>query len=152
MSNEHLANAVLADDRATLWNPHAALVWSLAFSPAFGAWLQVHNCEALGDADGALTARRWLAASIGVLAVQALVRALETRLNSESGFTMGLGLAYTLVWIVGAALPHAALVRARAGTAYPRRQWDAPLFIAVLAGTVYFIGRALLTALLLAST
>ena len=152
MSTEHIASAALNEDRAALWNPSGVLIWSLAFSPAFGAWLHVRNCEAMGDLDAALTARRWLAASIGVLAVQALVRALETRLNSESGFTMGLGLAYTLVWMVGAALPHAAAVRTRFGAAYPRRQWDAPLFLAVLAGTVYFIGRALFTALLLAST
>ena len=32
-----------------LWNPNAATLWSLLFSPVFGAWIHAKNWEELGN-------------------------------------------------------------------------------------------------------
>lgn len=42
-----------------LWNPVAAVGWSLLFSPAFGAFLHARNADAMGRADEAKANRVW---------------------------------------------------------------------------------------------
>jgi len=41
--------------------------WSLLFTPAFGAFLQMRNWEALGEPSKAVTSRIWVAVTLVVL-------------------------------------------------------------------------------------
>jgi len=52
------------DDTLALWNPTAAALWSLLFSPALGAWLVMRNWQRLGKPDKARQALCWF---VGVL-------------------------------------------------------------------------------------
>lgn len=36
------------NEKITLWNPNAAVNWSVLFTPIFGAWIQAKNWKALG--------------------------------------------------------------------------------------------------------
>jgi hypothetical protein len=135
-----------------IWNPAAAACWSIVFTPAFGAYLLMRNWEVLGERQQAAMARKWYVFSLGLLAVQLVSTALNERLNSQSNVMHWFGIAYLLAWSAAAALPQAWLVRARYGAAYPRKRWDEALLAAVIAGTLYFALRGLLTYLFVALT
>lgn len=135
-----------------LWNPAAAACWSLVFTPAFGAYLLMRNWETLGDRQQAMQARKWYVFSLGLLGVQLLSAAFNTRLNSESNLLHWVGIAWLCAWCLGAALPQARLVRAKFGPSYPRKGWDAALLAAVIAGTAYVALRGLFTYTVVALT
>ena len=137
---------------AALYNPFAAMAWSLVFTPAFGAYLVMRNWQVMGLPRQAVHARRWFRASLALLALQALSVAFNARVNSHPNLVYWLGLAFLLLWCVAAALPQALALRARYGTAYPRRQWDGALLAAVLAGTAYSLASAAFTAVFVAVT
>jgi hypothetical protein len=141
-----------APPAGAIWNPAAAACWSVVFTPAFGAYLLMRNWEALGEPGQAATARKWYVFSLGLLVVQLLSAAINTRVNSESNLMHWVGIGYLLTWCVGAVAPQALLLRARFGSAYPRRGWDAALLAAVIAGTAYFATQGVLTFLFVALT
>jgi hypothetical protein len=140
-----------AAERA-IWNPAAAACWSIVFTPAFGAWILMRNWEALGDREQVALSRKWFAFSLGLLFVQLLSAAINSRVNSQSNFMHWFGIAYLLAWWLGAALPQMWQVRARYGAGYPRKRWDDALLAAVIAGTMYFAVRGLLIYLFVALT
>ena len=127
-----------------LWNPLAAAGWSLVFTPAFGAYLQMRNWQALGEPGQAAIARKWLYASLAILLADMLAAALDARLNNESHAMHWIGFTFLGLWTIGAAWPQARLVRKRYGAAYPRKPWDHALIGAVAAATAYAGASALL--------
>ena len=70
------ANAHSQAGQAAIWNPNAAVNWSLVFTPAFGAYLQMLNWRALGESDKAKSAENWFHAGVGVLFVYLLIGAV----------------------------------------------------------------------------
>lgn len=135
-----------------LWNPTVAALWSIVFTPAFGAWLLMRNWEALGDARQALAARKWFVFSMGLLAVRLLSSAINARVNGQSNLMHWGGWMFLLAWWIGAAAPQARLLHSRFGADYPRQGWDYALLLAVFAGTAYWILSAGFTWLLVALT
>ena len=123
---------------AALWNPTAIALWSVPFSPLFGAWLHMHNWTALGDARQADVARRWFNALLILMVFNVLVEAIGERVNSSAGMASWISLAAFVAWYALAARPHAKAVRERAGSAYQRRKWDAALLMGVLAGLAFY--------------
>jgi hypothetical protein len=137
---------------SALWNPNAAACWSIIFTPAFGAYLVMRNWEALGEREQALMARKWFVFSLGLLVVQLLSGALNTRLNSQSNVMHWVALGYLFLWWIGAAAPQARTVRARYGAVYARKNWDAALLAAVSVGTAYFAVGGMLAFIFVALT
>jgi hypothetical protein len=70
------AVADIDDGRASppLWNPSAAANWSLLFSPAFGALVQMKHWEALGEPAKASAARGFLLFAMVVGGVAATLK------------------------------------------------------------------------------
>lgn len=126
-----------ASSSPAIWNPSAAAGWSLVFTPAFGAYIHMLNWRALGDTRRAAAARRWLLASLAVLALQIVTRAFNARFGAEPLLLHPASLLLFALWYFGAARQQARLVSARFGPGYPRRSWDSVLLAAVAAGTVY---------------
>ena len=56
-------------DTPELWNPNAAGLWSLLFSPIFGGWLHSKNWKNLGQPDKAKVAWYWVYGSAAFLSV-----------------------------------------------------------------------------------
>ena len=135
-----------------LWRPSAVAAWSLFFTPVFGSWLLMHNWRVLGQAQAARAARRWLLASVLVLALELLAGAVSTRVNGNAPFAQWLALAWLGLWLLGAAAPQWRLVRRRFGRRYARRGWNGALGMAVAWGLACWAGGAMLTSLLLAFT
>jgi hypothetical protein len=105
---------------APIWNPTAAALWSLLFSPIFGSVLIGLNWRALGQPQRALGAWGWLAATV-VLAV--VLSALPFR-------TGPINIVILIAWFRAVAQPQIGWVKAHHGKAYARRAWWGPLGIA----------------------
>jgi hypothetical protein len=149
--SDTVALKATSSERA-IWNPAVAACWSIVFTPAFGAYLLMRNWETLGDTRQAAIARKWFCFSLGLLAVQLLSTAIDSRLNSESNLMHWVGWGYLVAWWLGAALPQAWLVRARFGSTYERKGWDGALMLAVMAGLLYFAVRGFMTFLFVTLT
>ncbi len=132
---------------AALWNPTAIALWSVPFSPLFGAYLHIHNWTALGEPAKAAAARRWFKALLVVMAFNALVNAVAERVNSNAGLAEWISVLLFLGWYGAAAMPHARAVRQRARADYRRRPWDLALLTGVLAGLAFYAYSRLLCAL-----
>ncbi|MDB5747771.1 MAG: hypothetical protein JWP72_2619 [Massilia sp.] len=141
-----------APGAAALWRPSAVALWSLVFTPVFGSWLLMRNWQALGQPHAAAAARRWLHASLGMLALELLAGAINRRLNGGPHLVQWLALAWLGLWLLAAALPQWQLVRRRFGHAYARHEWNGALATAVAFGAASWSAGALLTWLLLAFT
>jgi hypothetical protein len=129
-----------------LWNPGAAASWSLLFSPAFGAFLQMRNWQALGDEKQARVSWTWFVASIvltlGAIAAGAFLPDTHPgqKLLNLFGFTL------LLTWYFSHGKKQMAEVKTRFGKDYPRRGWLLPLAIAV--GTIVCVLVAFVAILL----
>jgi hypothetical protein len=121
-----------------IWNPNAAANWSLIFTPAFGAYIQMLNWRRLGDADQAATSRQWFWASLVMLAVYVLVPSLMSDEKAD-GPIRGFALVFLFAWYFSNARAQAKYVKANFGNAYSRRGWGKPLGLAVLAVLGYFV-------------
>ena len=122
MSDEHFAppkadlEAHDGQPSPPLWNPNAAGLWSLLFSPVFGSYLVLKNWQAIGAADKIQLGRLWLGVSVAMLIVSSL-------------FPLG-GFGYIIVWYFLWQSKQTEFVRARWGASYQRRGWAIPLAIA----------------------
>ncbi|HYC53774.1 MAG TPA: hypothetical protein VEL28_02435 [Candidatus Binatia bacterium] len=100
-----------------LWNPNAAGLWSLLFTPIFGSVLLLKNWRAIGADDKVRRARIWLVVSV-VMLVPAMIVGLA-------------GFIYIIVWYFAWQKPQATFVKQRWGDGYPRKSWGWPLLIAL---------------------
>lgn len=111
-----------------LWNPNAAGLWSLLFTPIFGSVLLLKNWREIGADDKVRSARTWLIVSIVVM-IPAMFVGL-------------VGFIYLIVWYFAWQKPQATFVKERWGNDYPRKPWGLPLLIAFgcwLAVVVVFV-------------
>ena len=113
------ANVEIRESEAApaLWNPNAAGLWSLLFTPIFGSVLLLKNWRAIGADDKVRSARIWLVVSI-VMVVPTMVVGL-------------VGFIYIIVWYFAWQKPQATFVKERWGNDYPRKSWGFPLLIAL---------------------
>ena len=99
-----------------LWNPDAAGLWSLLFTPIFGSTLVLLNWKAIGDDAQARTARNWLIVSIAMLIPSAI---------------SGIGLVWIIVWYFASQRKQSRFIRETWGKDYPRRGWLVPLLCGI---------------------
>ena len=134
-----------------LWNPNAAALWCLLFSPVFGAYLQMRNWQALGEPEKAQTSWYWCVGTlVTVLVLIGVGMVLPDehwfqKLGNRSGFIM------LIAWYMSHGKLQIAYVKERYGKDYPRKGWGAPLGIAVacmVALFVFIVGAAIVLAAL----
>jgi hypothetical protein len=135
MTNPYAPPTARVDDVVTpateaaprLWNPNAAVNWSLLFSPAFGAWLHMKNWEALGEPQKAKAAKTWIVISLGLIVALSLASGLMPGSKGLDAAKRSFGLVL-----------QASLVKQRFGKGCPRRGWAQPLLWAVGAMIGFF--------------
>ena len=107
-----------------LWNPDAAGLWSLPFSPLFGSILVLMNWQAIGAVERVRSAWVWVALSVVSLVA--------------SVFFQWLPLLFLIIWYFAQQRQQTAYVKERWGDRYPRRDWGVPILLGV-AGRVALI-------------
>jgi hypothetical protein len=137
------AAAAPRDAAPAFWNPTAAALWSLLFSPALGAWLVMRNWQRLGRPDKARGALLWF---VGVLALNvgnAVVTTAAALQGREAGLPFWTPIVVFVAWVVLSAYPQIRHIDDRHGEGYARRSWAAPLLVAlVLVAAVSFLSLA----------
>jgi len=116
-----------SESSPTLWNPKAAAVWCLLFSPAFGAYLHARNAETLGRPEEAKANRMWFFISLayfGVILISVFFPAIPDQV-----FRLGaLGLLFG--WHFSVGRKQIEFVRENYQDQYQRKPWAKPLLIA----------------------
>ena len=137
--------AVAPASAPELWNPNAAALWSLLFSPVFGAYLQMRNWQSLGEPAKAQTSWYWMLASIAVI-VGVVVASMVLpeahwfqKASNRSGFIL------LLAWYFAHGKLQLAYVKERYGKAYPRKGWGIPLAVAIAAIIALVVAAMILT-------
>jgi len=134
-----VADGVNTDAPPALWNPNAAANWCLIFTPAFGAFLNMLNWDALGEPERAAWSKRWFIVSLVMLGLYLVLSMLTLAARAE-GMVRLIALIYLFVWYFAPARAQITYVRNEYGAEYPRRGWGRPLLIGVAA----WIGYALI--------
>lgn len=132
-----------------LWNPTAITLWSVPFSPLFGAWLHIHNWTALGEPAKAAAARRWFNALLVIMVFNGVVTAIAERVAMSVNPADFISIGVFLLWYLLAAHPHARAVRQKTQARYARRPWEGALLTGMAAGLLLH-GYARLTCALFA--
>ena len=113
-----------------LWNPDAAGVWSLMFTPVFGSILLLNNWQAIGRDDKVKAARNWLIASIVILIASLVMNVLTIRVMDVLTLDAGtISLIYIIIWYFAWQKPQTKYVKEQWGMDYPRKSWTKPLLI-----------------------
>jgi len=123
---------------ASIWNPNATANWSLIFTPAFGAYLQMLNWRSLGEPGRAATAKGWFIAGLALLLVYVLMGVLLPNEQVADAGARGLGFVFLIVWYFAAGRRQSNFVKERWGKDYPRKGWGRPLFYGVAALAGYY--------------
>lgn len=107
--------------RPRLWNPNAACLWSLLFTPVFGALVQAKNWRAMGEPVRARVSSLWawgtalylLAANFGVIDIP-----------------RSAGLLLLVAWYLSSGYSQIKFVAKKYGAEYEKKSWLLPLAIA----------------------
>lgn len=129
--------------QAAIWNPNAAANWSLVFTPAFGAYLQMLNWRALGESERATASQNWFYAGLGLLVVYVLMGVFMGDSKAVDGLARGLGFLFLLVWYFSAGRAQSKYVKEKFGAAYARKPWGKALLLGVASIFGYFIAAFL---------
>lgn len=125
--------------QAAIWNPDVAALWSLPFTPLFGAVIHWFNACTLGDGRLKAYAAFWLLVNALMCtgAVFLIARSVD-HAQANAFFRLLLGL-YTVVWYLMGARQQSKHVLTRHGTGYARRHWGMPLILATLVSVLVSI-------------
>jgi hypothetical protein len=115
-------NTTTTLDKPELWNPNAAGLWSLIFSPIFGTWLHARNWKTLQEEEKYRKSMMWFYGSIAASIVSLLL---------PSKPSTALGLLLLVVWWLMAGQEQYKYVKEKYPN-YHKKRWGTPLSIAVL--------------------
>jgi hypothetical protein len=115
-----------------LWNPNAAVNWSLLFSPVFGSYLQYQNWRALGEKDKADTTLIWFIFSWLALTTQ--VAGLLGLVPTE--FSLPAVFIYYVIWFFLDGRKQNAYLKVKYENMYAKKSWKVPLLIAI---PIYYV-------------
>ncbi|WP_154717195.1 hypothetical protein [Sterolibacterium denitrificans] len=127
-----------AVDKATLdkmpqiWNPNAAVNWSLLFTPVFGTYFQYRNWITLNEPERAKTTRIWLILSCCFLAFR-VASAFNFIILTESLFIPLFGgfVVYFFTWYFLDGRTQNTYMKEKYQGMYRRKSWKIPLLIAI---------------------
>lgn len=133
------ASTDLHVSEAAIWNPNAAVNWSLIFTPAFGAYLQMLNWRALGESEKAASSQNWFYVSLGMLAIYALMGVFMDDSKAAVEGIRGLGFLFLIVWYFSSGRAQNNYIKEKFGSSYIKKPWGKVLLIGVAAFFLFFI-------------
>ncbi|MEO6016449.1 MAG: hypothetical protein ABIP46_04275 [Polaromonas sp.] len=139
----HDENSKPQANSVVIWNPNAAANWSLIFTPAFGAYVQMLNWQRLGHPDLAAQSRRWFRIAVGMLILYIVLSFVMPDEKVADGAARGLGLIFLFSWYFASARSQAKYVKEKFGSQYLRQSWGKAIGIAALGMLGYFVAVVL---------
>ncbi len=112
-----------------LWNPNAAVNWSLLFTPILGAWLHAKNWQELNQADRAKKSMIWVYVGFVFL--------LAVLLLQNSYVSPAPSLIFFIAWYFSSAKGQVKYIKEN-NIQYQKKTWGKPLLIG-LAGLVFYV-------------
>ncbi|MDD5598755.1 MAG: hypothetical protein PHV82_12480 [Victivallaceae bacterium] len=119
MSNEEILDTENKTE-PELWNPNAAALWCLVFSPLFSTWLIQRNWQTLGNKQEAKKGWYWLA---GLLICYWVI--------SFTGYAEKLGLPIIVIWYLGYGRKQYRYVKDTLQDKYQRKPWGKVLLCGI---------------------
>lgn len=132
-----------------LWNPFAAALWSVLFTPLFGAILHMKNWNALGDPKRAAESKYWGIGYVVFFIISGVASDFFPESKALDAMTRVGGIAFLCAWYITSGKIQTAHIRATYGKSYARRGWLLPISIAVV---VLIAVLALLFAVIMATS
>lgn len=121
----------------SLWNPIAIGLWSILFTPIFGAILQILNWKAIGNEVDARISGYWLYGLIAYYATMAVAPLISPAFSEMAEAGIGMSFLVLVVWNMTAGKAQYRYVSQHFGKFYRRRGWLVPLVIAAMALTAF---------------
>jgi len=90
-----------------IWNPWAALVLSLVFTPAFGTMLHETDLRHIGDDNAAASAYYWSRGSMILLAVAAVLQPIAAQRSGWEFLLFTVDAALFFAWAAACGVRHA---------------------------------------------
>ena len=112
-----------------MWNPHAAVHWSLLFSPIFGAWLHAKNWRELNQPEKATLSMIWVYIGFAFLVVNIFLPDYVGPVPA---------LILILAWYFLSGRKQINYVKENNIT-YEKKLWRKPILIGVAGFVIYFI-------------
>lgn len=112
--------------------------WSLIFTPAFGAYLQMLNWRTLGKTEKAASSQNWFYAGLGMLLVYIIMSLFMSDPKAADGAARGLGFLFLLMWYLLSGRAQGKYVKEKFGKTYAKKPWGRALLIGVGACFGYF--------------
>jgi hypothetical protein len=125
--------------RIALWNPNAAAIWSVIFTPVFGAYLHALNWRALGDKERESASMTWVYAGGALLLLLLLIEVLTPDSKSGDAVSQTIGFAFLAAWYFGSARAQAKLVKEKFGGSFTRKSWRKPLLMGLAGFGIYIV-------------
>lgn len=117
----------------SLWNPNAAVNWSLLFTPIFGAWIHAINWKRLGNLRESTRSMLWVYASIAFV-----VLLTGYVLVSSGSVANGFYILPTIAWYLVNGVKQPTYVKNN-GIKYTKESWTIPILAGFMALGCYYI-------------
>jgi hypothetical protein len=126
--------------KIALWNPNAAALWSLIFTPLFGAYLHALNWRALGDPEREEASMTWVfGAGAMVLLLLLVEMVVPKNYNKGDSISHTIEFVFLLVWYFGSARAQARFVKEKFGKSFTRKPWRQPLLMGLAGFGIYVL-------------
>jgi hypothetical protein len=129
-----------APTEIALWNPNAAALWSLIFTPVFGAYLHALNWRELGDKEREESSMTWVFAGGALVLLLMLIElVVPPGYNKGDSASHGIEFAFLLAWYFGSARAQARLVKEKFGNSFTHKSWRKPLLMGLAGFGIYIL-------------
>ena len=123
-----------------LWNPNAAALWSVIFTPLFGAYLHALNWRALGDKEREEASMTWVFGAGALVLLKILIEVV-----TPPGYSQGdkishlLEYAFLLAWYFTSGRTQARFVKEKFGKSFTHKSWRKPLLMGLAGFGIYIL-------------
>jgi hypothetical protein len=123
-----------------LWNPNAAALWSVIFTPIFGAYLHALNWRALGDKEREEASMTWVFAAGALVLLLMLIEVVTPPgYNQGDRVSHTLEFAFLIAWYFASARAQAKLVKEKFGKSFTHKSWRKPLLLGLAGFGIYIL-------------
>lgn len=111
--------------KPSLWNPNAAVNWSVVFTPVFGAWLHAKNWKELNEPEKEKQSMYWVYGGILLLIILIFADA-----------SPAISVAYLIAWYLVSGKKQVQYIKEK-NIEYDKKDWPKPIIFGVVGIVIY---------------